>query len=59
MNRVKIYEEREKKNQSEKEEIDYRQKIHEQNRANAEKMKKLKKFLKNRKDFSKSNEEIF
>ena len=38
MNRVKIYEEREKKNQSEKEEIDYRQKIHEQNRANMEKM---------------------
>ena len=59
MNRVKIYEEREKKNQSEKEEIDYRQKIHEQNRANTEKMKKLKKFLKNRKDFSKSNEEFF
>ena len=59
MNRVKIYEDREKKNKSLKEELDYRQKIYEQNRANMEKMRKLKQFLKDRRDFTKTNEEFF
>ena len=57
---MKIFEDREKKNKSEKEEFDYRQKKYEQNRANArERMRALKQFLKNRKDLSNSNEEFF
>ena len=57
---MKIFEDREKKNKSEKEEFDYRQKKYEQNRANArERMRALKQFLKNRKDISNSNEEFF
>ena len=40
-NRVKIFEDREKKNKSLKEELDYRQKVYEQNRAKTrERMRK-------------------
>ena len=60
MNRVKIFEDREKKNKSEKEELDYRKKIYEQNRANArERMRKLKNFLRDKNDMSKTDEEFF
>ena len=60
MNRVKIFEDREKKNKSEKEEFDYRMKIYEQNRANArERMRKLKNFLRDKNDMSKTDEEFF
>ena len=60
MNRVKIFEDREKKNKSEKEELDYRMKIYEQNRANArERMRKLKNFLRDKNDMSKTDEEFF
>ena len=59
-NRVKIFEDREKKNKSEKEELDYRMKIYEQNRANArERMRKLKNFLRDKNDMSKTDEEFF
>ena len=59
-NRVKIFEDREKKNRSLKEELDYRQKVYEQNRANArERMRRLKQFLKDKKDNTKTNEEFF
>ena len=60
MNRVKIFEDRKKKNKSEKEELDYRKKIYEQNRANArERMRKLKNFLRDKNDMSKTDEEFF
>ena len=59
-NRVKIFEDREKKNKSLKEELDYRQKVYEQNRAKTrERMRKLKQFLKEKKDNTKTNEEFF
>jgi len=60
MNRVKIFEDREKKNKSLKEKEDYRQIHYAQNRANMrERMMKLKKFLKDKNDFSKTDEEFF
>ena len=60
MNRVKIFEDGEKKNKSLKEELDYRQKIYEQNRANMrERMRKLKQFLRDKRDHTKTNEEFF
>ena len=59
-NRVKIFEDRENKNKSEKEKLDYRKKIYEQNRANArERMRKLKNFLRDKNDMSKTDEEFF
>ena len=59
-NRVKIFEDREKKNKSLKEELDYRQKVYEQNRAKTrERMRKLKQFLKEKKDNTKTNVEFF
>ena len=60
MNRVKIYEDRERKNKSLKEEQEYLQKLYEQNRANMrERMRKLKQFIKDKKDLSKTSEEFF
>ena len=60
MNRVKIFEDREKKNKSLKEKEDYRQIHYAQNRANMrERMMKLKKFLKDKNDLSKTDEEFF
>ena len=60
MNRVKIYEDREKKNKSLKEEQEYLQKLYEQNRANMrERMRKLKQFVRDKKDLSKTSEEFF
>ena len=60
MNRVKIYEDREKKNKSLKEEQEYLQKLYEQNRANMrERMRRLKQFVRDKKDLSKTSEEFF
>ena len=60
MNKVKIFEDREKKNKSLKEKEDYRQIHYAQNRANMrERMMKLKKFLKDKNDLSKTDEEFF
>ena len=60
LNRVKLYESRVKLNKSLKEEQDYYKKLYEQNRANMrERMRKLKQFLKDKKDSSKTSEEFF
>ena len=60
LNRVKLYEDRVKKNKSLKEEQEYLKKLYEQNRANMrERMRKLKQFLKDKKDPSKTSEEFF
>ena len=57
--RAKIYEDRERKNRSKREEDEYWQKIYEQNRLNMrEKMRNIKQFMKD-KDNTKINEAFF
>ena len=59
-NKVAIFEDSVRKNAREKEEEERRQRLYEQNRANfRERMRALKKFIKEKKENSKTNEEFF
>ena len=59
-NKVAIFEDSVRKNAREKEEKERLQRLYEQNRANIrERMRKLKKFIREKKDLSKTNEEFF
>ena len=59
-NKVAIFEDSVRKNAREKEEKERQQRLYEQNRANIrERMRKLKQFIREKKDLSKTNEEFF
>ena len=59
-NKVQIFEDRVKKNSLLKEEEEERQRLYEKNRANMrERMRRLKEFIRDKKDISKTDEEFF
>ena len=58
-NKVQIFEDRVKKNSLLKEEEEERQRLYEKNRANMrERMRRLKEFIRDKKDISKTDEEF-